>query len=242
MKRKVPLFVIYALLIAILFTQGACSNRYYTSSVFDQQTAKHKVVAILPAEIIFTGTAPKKLTPEDIIKLEDAESRAFQQSLYNNILRYANSRKYETWVNVQDVTTTLNALKNKNISARDSWIKNDEELKAMLGVDAVVRMRVQKKRYMSDLASYGITLGKDILYEVGMSPNRIPGTGIPTPGVSNKTNDIIATCSVVSNGMSLWNDNYRAASNWNNPANEIIEGITENFGKNFPYKRRRPKD
>lgn len=242
MKRRVPLYAIYALLITILFTQGACRSRYYTSSAFEEQAGKHKVVAVLPAEIIFTGTAPKKLTPEDILKIEDAESRAFQQSLYNSILKHANTRKYETWVNVQDVSTTLNALKQKNISPRDSWSKNDQELKTILGVDAVVRMRIQKKRYMSDLASYGISLGKDILYEVGVSPATIPGTGIGLPRVNNKTNDIIASCSVVSNGLSLWNDNYQAESNWNNKADDIIEGITENFGRNFPYKRRRPKD
>jgi hypothetical protein len=52
---------------------------------------------------------------------------------------------------------------------------------------------------MSDLASYGIDLIRQINYETGFG-NKIPGTGIPLPPVSNKTNDIYATCSVVSQG------------------------------------------
>ena len=240
MKRRLPQYAVYLLLLTILLTQGSCRNRYYASSSFEEKTAKHKVIAILPAEIVFTGTKPKKLTEEDIIKIEDAESRAFQESLYNNILKYANTRRYETRVDVQHYGTTLNRLTEKQITARDCCRKNDDELAVILGVDAVVRMRIEKQRYMSDMASYGISLGRDILAEMG-SGGVLPGTGIPVPGVSNKTNDIKATCAILSHGISLWNDSYRAASNWNNPANEIIEGITENFGQNFPYKRRRAK-
>jgi len=107
----------------------------------------------------------------------------------------------------------------------------------LLNVDAVVRLRIQKKRYMSDLASYGIDLAKSIGWEY--MGGKIPGTGIGIPNVKNNTNDIYATCSLLSEGRTLWNDSYKSASNWNNPANEIIEDITDNFGRHFPYKQRR---
>src|SRR5437868_14660125 len=72
----------------------SCSHKSYTTSYFDQQTLHHKIVAVLPAEMIFTGKQPENLTLQDISKIEEQESRNFQQSLYNSILRYATSKKY----------------------------------------------------------------------------------------------------------------------------------------------------
>ena len=210
----------------------SCSHKYYTSSYFDQQTAHHKIVAVLPAEMIFTGKQPEGLQTDDIIRIEETESVNFQQSLYNAILRHANTRKYFTRVNLQDISTTMRILKEHNLSVTDTWRKDDKELAEMLNVDAIVRLRVQKQRYMSDLASYGISVGRQIVYNTGI------GSKIPVPYVPNKTNDIYASCNIISNNQTLWNDSYKAASDWNSPPNEIIENITDNFGKHFPYKER----
>ncbi len=212
---------------------ASCGHKYYTASNFQEQTMEHKLVAVLPAEMIFTGTQPKNLTEDDINAIEEEESRAFQVSLYNNILEHANTRKYVTTVNFQDVNTTLKLLEENNISLRDSWKKNDRDLAKVLGVDAVIRMRIQKQRYMSDIASYGVDVARRILNGTGL------GSKVPVPYNASKTNDIIASCNLVSNSATLWNDNYRRAADWNNPPNEIIEGITDNFGEHFPYKKKR---
>lgn len=211
----------------------ACSHKYYTSSYFDQQTANHRTVAVLPAEMIFTGKQPENLSIDDISKIEENESKNFQQALYNSILRYANSRKYFTRVNLQDLVMTDKLLDDHHITAREAWNKDDKELASLLGVDAVVRMRIQKQRYMSDVASYGISAGRQIIYNTGI------GSKIPLPYVPNKTNDIYASCNVVSNNQTVWNDSYKGASDWNTPSTEVIENITDNFGRHFPYKRRR---
>lgn len=216
----------FYLLLMVLITVSSCSRKNYSSTLFEQQTANHKLIAVLPAEMIFTGKQPKNLTPQDIARIEEEESKLFQVSLYNSILRYANSRRYETTVNVQDFVSTQRILEENSISIRDAWKKNDAELAKMLGVDAVVRMRIQKKRYMNDYASYGIDVARDI-------------TRLPIPYGINKTNDIYATCSLVSNGRTLWNNNYKGASDWTYQANEVIDNITDNFGRNFPYKQRR---
>jgi hypothetical protein len=86
---------------------------------------------------------------------------------------------------------------------------------------------------MSDFASYGISAGRQIIYNTGL------GSKLPLPNVPNKTNDIYASCNVVSNNQTVWNDSYKGASDWNTPSNEVIENITDNFGRHFPYKRRR---
>jgi len=100
------------------------------------------LIAVLPAEMVFTGTLPKNLSPEDIAFIEETESRTFQNSLYNSILRHANGRKYYTSINVQDIGTTIKLLEENKITIRDSWKQDDRQLAKILGVDAVVRMRI----------------------------------------------------------------------------------------------------
>jgi len=216
---------------AIVFF-SACSHKHYVTSYFDQQTANHKLIAVLPAEMIFTGIQPKELSTGDIAKIEENESRIFQSYLINSILRYANTNRYYMSVGVQDISTTEKLLEDNGVSIRDSWKEDDKKLAEILGVDAVVRMRIQKKRYMSDLASMGISYGQQVLYQIG-------NVGKYVPYVTNKTNDIYASCNVVSNNQTLWNDDYRGASNYNVSSERVIDDITDNFGRHFPYHKRR---
>lgn len=206
-------------------------HRYYTSNSFDAKTIKHKSIAILPPQMLLTGNQPKNLNQYQIAELEEKESKLFQEALYNNILRRANQGKYSMDVNIQPYNNTIALLEKNNISIRDTWAKDDKELAELLGVDAIVRSSIQKDRYMSDLASAGIDAGRKILDVVLKNP-------VSVPGQYNKTNDIRATCSIISNGETLWNDSYKRESDWNSPANDIIENITDNFARHFPYRKK----
>jgi hypothetical protein len=229
MKKYLPYL---SIAFVFIFLFSACSRKHYAVSYFDQQTANHKLIAVLPAEMIFTGVQPKDVSPEDIQKIEETESRMFQNYLFNSILRYANTNRYYTTVGVQDISTTEKMLEDNHISIRDSWREDDKKLAKILGVDAVVRMRIQKKRYMSDLASFGVGYGQQVLNQIG-------NVGKFIPYVPNKTNDIYASCNVVSENHSLWNDDYRGSSNYNVSSERVIDNITDNFGQHFPYRRRR---
>src|SRR5215203_3525730 len=227
-KNLLYLFIVFNALALIT----ACSHKNYTTSYFDQQTMHHKIIAVLPAEMIFTGVQPKDIPAEDIAKIEETESQMFQSYLFNAVLRYANTNKYYTAVGFQDISTTQKLLEENNISIRDSWKQDDRKLAQLLGVDAVVRMRIQKKRYMSDLASLGVGYGQQVLNQIG-------NVGKFIPNVPNKTNDIYASCNVVSNNQTLWNDDYRGASSYNVSSEKVIDNITDNFGRHFPYRKRR---
>src|SRR6185436_4491117 len=96
---------------------------------------------------------PKNMSPEAIAEAEERESIDFQYALMNSILNHANTRKYITTVNFQDINTTKKILEQNNISIRDSWNKGDDELAKLLKVDAVIRMNIRKQRFMSDEAS-----------------------------------------------------------------------------------------
>lgn len=227
--------LLYACIVSFVLFLFACSNKYYTAGNFSEKTEDHKVVAILPAEIVFSGKLPKNLSPEDIAKAEETESVNFQYALMNSILRHANTRKYITTVNFQDVNTTQKILAQNNISLRDSWKKDDNELAKLLGVDAVIRMNIRKQRYMSDEASYGVGVAKQVIYKTGI------GSKVPVPSSVGKTFDVYATCNLLSDNQTLWNDNYKRAADWDTQPNVIIEWITDSFGENFPYKKKRKK-
>jgi hypothetical protein len=225
----------YLLFVSFVLFLFSCSNRYYTANNFSEKTEDHKVVAILPAEVAFTGKQPKNLSPEAIAEAEERESIDFQYALMNGILRHANTRKYVTTVNFQDVNTTQKILEKNNISVRDSWNKDDQELATLLGVDAVIRMNIRKQRYMSDEASYGVGVAKQVIYSTKI------GSKVPVPGSVGKTYDIYATCNLLSDNQTLWNDNYKRSTDYEVQPNVVVEWITDWFGENFPYKKKRKK-
>ena len=223
----------YLLISAFTLFLFACSNRYYTASNFNEKTEDHKVVAILPAEVTLTGKLPKNMSPEAIAEAEERESIDFQYALMNSILNHANTRKYITTVNFQDINKTQKLLEENNISIRDSWKKDDEDLAKLLGVDAVIRMNVRKQRYMSDEASYGVGVAKQVIYNTKI------GSKVPVPGSVGKTYDIYATCNLLSDNQTLWNDNYKRSTDYEVQPNVVVEWITNWFGENFPYKKKR---
>jgi hypothetical protein len=222
MKKSVPLFIL-----SIALLTNACSRRS-TSSVVYQKTASHRLVAVLPAEMIYTGSKPKNASEEELQNTEESESKIFQQYLHDNILQNGNTSRYALRVNVQNYTNTLHLLEENNISLKDSWYKSDEELCGILKVDAVIRLRIQKRRYMSDAASMGIDYGRQVIGAVLKKNVYAP----------SKTNDIIASCSIVSKGETVWNDNYRRAADWDTPADYVVNSITENFANHIPYRQR----
>ena len=221
-----------AIFLLFLFS---CSNKYYTASNFEEKTEDHKVVAILPAEVTFSGKQPKNLSPDDIAKAEERESIDFQYALMNSILNHANTKKYITTVNFQDINTTLKILEKNSISVRDSWNKDDNELAKLLGVNSVIRMNIRKQRYMSDEASYGVGVARQVIYKTGI------GSKVPVPSSVGKTYDIYASCNLLSDNQTLWNDNYKRSTDYYVQPNVVIEWITDDFGENFPYKEKRKK-
>jgi hypothetical protein len=84
-------------------------------------------------------------------------------------------------------------------------------------------------------ASYGVGVARQVIYKTGI------GSKVPVPSSVGKTYDIYATCNLLSDNQTLWKDNYKRSTDYDTPANVIVEWITDDFGENFPYKERRKK-
>ena len=225
------------LLLTLLLTV-ACTSVNYRSPRFTVETEGHRTVAVLPFEMIFTGKAPAHLAPHQIARIEEMESLAFQTSLYYRLLNRSSAhRRDPITIALQPVEETNRILDAHGVDLRGSWTMEEEELAEILGVDAVVRTRVKKTRYMSDLASYGIDVGTHVLHDV-VHDATDGQVHLPIPFGLDKTYDIWADGSLMSgeDGSLLWKVAVHRATDWQRPADDVIEGITKKLAKKFPYR------
>jgi hypothetical protein len=225
MKRATMLF-------AVLL--GACTAVHYESPQLAARASDRETVAVLPFEMVFAGKVPANLRPEEILAIEEGESLAFQYALYDRLLdRSSVTRKRPILVQIQPVETTNRLLDESGIELRQVWEMPAEQLADTLGVEAVLKTRVQKTRYMSELASWGTEVGLHVAHEV--TDGRIDWL-IP-PGLT-RTDDIYADSVLVSgeDGDLLWKVAVHRATDWRRPANDVVVGITKKLAKKFPYR------
>jgi hypothetical protein len=105
--------------------------------------------------MIYTGADTQKCKRRRSCKDgKKPKAGSFQQYLHDIFFKWK-YRRYALTVRVQNYTNTLQLLSANNISLHDSWYKSDEELCRILNVDAVIRMKIQKKRYMSGCGIHG---------------------------------------------------------------------------------------
>ncbi len=212
----------------------ACTTVDYESPQFAAKTRDHQTIGILPFEIVLTGRMPSHLGPEQVARIEEVESLAFQASLYDRLLnRSSAGRNRPILVEIQPVRTTNRILADHQIGVRETWEMSAEDAARLLGVDAVIRTSVHKNRYLSDLASLGVNVGLDILLEATSG-----GAGPILPPGLTKTYDILAESVLVDgdDGHLLWKVAVQRETDWSRPANDVVVGITKKLAKKFPYR------
>lgn len=222
MKKSILFTALFGLLAAV-----SC-NRFYKSPDFAERTKDHRTIAVLPYEIVITGRLPKDLTEADKTKIEEAESVAFQKSLTNMVYVVGGRGKRKLTVTVQPPEKTLETLEANNISIRESWNADPQKMAEMLGVDAVVRGKTIKQRYLSGLESIGVDVATNVL-----------GWFVGVPGLwfGSRTHDVEAMVTIVDakNGETLFTGRDEVSVDWTRPANEAVEQINRRICRRFPY-------
>lgn len=223
-----------AMMIVAVALAGACTTVHYESPRLAERTADRDTIAVLPFEMVFAGKLPPNMPAEEIRAIEAGESLAFQHALYDQLLdRSSAHRDRPILVRVQPVETTNRLLDEAGIALREAWETPPEQLAETLGVEAVLKTRVEKTRYMSELASWGTEVSLHVLHEA--SEGRLDWL-IP-PGLT-RTDDIYADSSLFSceGGDLLWKVAVHRATDWRRPANDVVAGITRKLAKKFPYR------
>jgi hypothetical protein len=225
--RRIPL-------VTMMLLAAGCSTVNYQSPQFADRAQHHQIIAVLPFEMVLTGDPPRNLTVQQIALIEEAESVAFQEAYYYRLLHQASvHRKHPIRIDIQPVETTNRLLEAAGIGVRESWGMSAKALARVLRVDALISTSVQKTRYLSDGESFGVDLGLQIVNEI--TEGRLAPV-LPWGMVT--THDIWANCELIDSidGAVIWQTDLAQATDWQNPANQVIAGFTEELAKKFPYR------
>ena len=194
----------------------SCGPKIYKSSSFDAALAKHKTVAILPADVS-TKLRPneaKKISVEQLDAMNEKTGLAIQDKMYSWFLR--RSDKFQYTVTFQDVTRTNALLKQAGITYADLAAKERTEIAKLLGVDAVLQNRTNLDKPMSD----GAAVAVGVIFGMWGSTNSAQTTINIHDGKS---------------GDLLWKYDYQASGSVGSSADNLVNALMRNASKKFPY-------
>ncbi|HEV7621183.1 MAG TPA: hypothetical protein VGO09_05600 [Flavisolibacter sp.] len=209
-----PTCLLLAFCITIL---SSCGPKIYTSSNFDSALAKHKLVAILPADVT-TQLRPneaKRITAEQIEQMSEKTGYDIQDKMYSWFLRRTD--KFHYTVNFQDITKTNSLLKKAGVSYSDLATKDRSEIAQILGVDAVIQDRSRMEKPMSEGAAVAVGL---------------------LVGAWGSTNKVETTINIHDGktGNLLWKYDYEAEGSVGSSTTSLVNALMRNAAKKFPYK------
>ena len=203
------------LLLTVLLV--SCGPKIYKSSEFDTAFAKHKIVAILPAEVT-TQLRPneaRKVSAEQIQDMTEKTGYDIQDKMYSWLLR--RSEKYHYTVKFQDITRTNALLKNAGVGYRDLQTKDRAELAKILQVDAVMQDKARMDKPMSEGAAVAVGL---------------------LVGAWGATNKVETTINIHDgkSGNLLWKYDYEASGSVGSSSTKLVDALMRNASKKFPYQ------
>jgi len=206
-------FLSLAVITACLFS---CGPKIYKSSDFSTALARHKNVAILPAEVTLQlrPNMTKKMTPEQLDDLSSKMAYDIQEKMHSWFLRRED--KYNYTVKFQDVTKTNALLKDAGISYNDLKSTDRAKLAKLLGVDAVLQDRTVMEKPMSDGAAVAV------------------GLLVGTWGATNKVHTTI-NIHDGNSGNLLWKYDYEVSGSVGSSSTQMVDALMKNASKKFPY-------
>ena len=205
------------LFLAVVALLGSgCGPKIYQSSAFSSALAKHRKVAILPAEVTMQlrPNEAKKLTQEQIDDLVMKTGYDIQEKMYGWFLR--KGEKFQYTVTFQDVTRTNALLKEAGISYNDLKTTDRVKLAKILDVDAVLQDRINMQKPMSE----GAAVAVGILVGAWGSTNQVQTTINIHDGKS---------------GDLLWKYDYQAQGSVGSSSTQLVDALMRNASKKFPY-------
>lgn len=210
-KYTSPLLFLSILLVS-------CGPKIYKASAFDSALAKHKTVAILPADVT-TRLRPnesKKVTADQLADMNEKTGYAIQDKMYSWFLRRSDKFKYT--VTFQDVTRTNALLKQAGVSYNNLASKDRTELAKLLNVDAILQDRTSLDKPMSD----GAAVAVGVIF-----------------GVWGNTNSAQTTINIHDGqtGNLLWKYDYVASGSIGSSADKLVNALMRNASKKFPYSQ-----
>jgi len=229
----------------IISVFSACHSHAYRKESFERVSRKHKLIAVVPAEVRLQGKQPARLSDEQVKRIEEGESVAFQK-LMQSAIRNEGTRSAQLRVALLDADEVNRRIVAAGMDIRQSWAQETGPLCKVLGVDAIVRVTVVKTRYLPNLASYGIDLGTDILSILKTTYSILhPATRkIKVPADEEtgltRTQLILLNTKILEakTGNVLWEITRSENADWKHPTEKRLEEMIRDVGQANPYRRK----
>ncbi|WP_187261515.1 hypothetical protein [Pontibacter beigongshangensis] len=208
---------ILLLLIVATTVLSGCGPQIYQSNNFAVEKQKHKVVAILPFEVLIEAKRlPKGVTAQMLQEQQRDYGYGLQGDVYGYFLKQMSKDRYT--VTFQDVSKTNAILNDAFISYEDLRTYSKDELCRILGVDAVVSGKTTMSKPMSDGAAIAVGL---------------------LVGAWGSTNSINTTVTVHEGekGDLMWKYDYMASGSVGSSRQSLSNALMKNTSKKFPYKK-----
>ncbi|MBX7241606.1 MAG: hypothetical protein K1X92_07645 [Bacteroidia bacterium] len=216
------------LLITVMLFSSCGSTLRYTATDAPVEFKTHKTIAVLPVELVLKGKDyPKDWDEDKITQFETDQSEIYQSLMYEALLRKFRTTK---GVKIQSIDNTMEILKDKRLDVKDIWTEDESRLAQMLGVDAVVRTKIEQVRYMSDRQAMNVSAATNAI--IWGAP-----AFYPYGGISPRTATLRTTCAIVDgkNSKVLWRMGVKRDTQWNNPPKEVAFTVFRKMARNFPY-------
>lgn len=217
-------------LIPLLLTLASCA-RPYKAHDFADLTRSHRVVAIIPFDVVFTGRYPQGMTDEEIAEALGVEAMDFQLSFYQSVYNSARRKRDALTVNIQDIRKTNSLLREAGYDPANAYQQDAQELAQILDVDAVLRGTIEKNRLMPDGFSVGIDIATTVL------GGALGNAAALAPTLSKRVRasyDIIDRWT----GTVLWSLTTNDEADWQQSTPDLMNEINLGAAKRFPYRER----
>ncbi len=218
-KNSMKKLVLLLLLVASFSVKGQTS--LYENPEFDKVAQNHKAIAIMPFETVVSlrKKQMKKMTTEDLKRLEKQEGKSIQIAMYSWFLKRKKRGKLKT-IEVQDPKKTTALLKKKDITQDNMSDYTPEELAQILGVDAIISGNYKTSKPMSEGASVALGL---------------------LVGFWGSTNSATVNMSVhnAEDGVLLWNYNKKVKGSIGSSPEDLINKLMRKASRRLSYTKKK---
>lgn len=213
----------------LLLLSCGTNRAVYQSPDFEQKTARHKTVAILPVQLIQTGHRPKEVSEADVKSSNEKWGYVFQESLQSYILKQTAKNKKGQPVSFQSTQKTNALLKEQKVSVEALYNQQPEEIARLLGVDAVIMTTLNHNRNFSDGVAYGLAAARTIANVVSRTP-------VITPGMDAANVNINCSLYDAKDSKLLWKTFRDGGTDLPANVNELIEHYSNWIARKLPYR------
>nr|WP_294946163.1 hypothetical protein [uncultured Mucilaginibacter sp.] len=161
MKTRLPTLIAITLLLSSCYS-GIYINKAYLSA----NDINGKTLAVLPADVYYSGKQPRQ---DDWYLQEQTASQELQAEVEQALLDFKSShlrRDKQYNVSLMGADSINKRLLAKMADLRTAWTMPADSVGRMLGADLVIKVRMDRERFMSQSSATWTNIGLTLLSSV----------------------------------------------------------------------------